>query len=64
MFGVFCMVTSPDTWLVEVVTGLMQLGSCGWLGSVVSRKQEDRRKAAEMEVRSLTGYGAEKATHH
>ncbi|MDT0180189.1 sodium/solute symporter [Microbacterium sp. ARD31] len=36
----------------------------GWLGSVVSRGQEDRRKAAEMEVRSLTGFGAEKATHH
>ncbi|MET0736612.1 MAG: sodium/solute symporter [Microbacterium sp.] len=36
----------------------------GWLGSVVSRTSEDPRKAAEMEVRSLTGFGAEKATHH
>ncbi|WP_394279354.1 cation acetate symporter [Microbacterium sp.] len=36
----------------------------GWLGSVTSRKAEDPRKAAEMEVRSLTGYGAEKATEH
>src|SRR5512139_4179517 len=35
MFGVLCIVTSPDTWLVEVVTGLMQLGSCGRVGSVV-----------------------------
>lgn len=36
----------------------------GWLGSITSRGGEDREKAAEMEVRSLTGYGAEKATHH
>jgi cation/acetate symporter len=36
----------------------------GWLGSVTSRTQEDPRLAAEMEVRSLTGFGAEKAMHH
>lgn len=36
----------------------------GWLGSVTSTRAEDRRKAAEMEVRSLTGFGAEKAIHH
>lgn len=36
----------------------------GWLGSITSRTQEDPRKAAEMEVRSLTGFGAEKATEH
>lgn len=36
----------------------------GWLGTVTSRRAEDPKKAAEMEVRSLTGYGAEKATHH
>ena len=36
----------------------------GWLGSVTSRKAEDAKKAAEMEVRSLTGYGAEKAVDH
>ena len=36
----------------------------GWLGSVTSRKAEDPKKAAEMEVRSLTGYGAEKAVDH
>ena len=36
----------------------------GWLGSVTSRKAEDATKAAEMEVRSLTGYGAEKAVDH
>ena len=36
----------------------------GWLGSVTSRRAEDPVKAAEMEVRSLTGYGAEKAVDH
>ena len=36
----------------------------GWLGSVTSTRKEDPRKAAEMEVRSLTGYGAEKAVDH
>ncbi len=37
----------------------------GWLGSVTSKKgSEDKRKAAEMDVRSLTGFGAEKATNH
>jgi len=36
----------------------------GWLGSVLDRGTEDRRLAAEMEVRSLTGYGAEKAVEH
>jgi len=36
----------------------------GWLGSVTSRTPEDPRKAAEMDVRSLTGYGAEKASSH
>ncbi|MBF9336377.1 sodium/solute symporter [Microbacterium lacticum] len=36
----------------------------GWLGSVTSTRKEDPRKAAEMDVRSLTGYGAEKAVEH
>jgi cation/acetate symporter len=36
----------------------------GWLGSVLSTKKEDRAKAEEMDVRSLTGIGAEKATPH
>lgn len=36
----------------------------GWLGSVTSRRAEDAKKAAEMDVRSLTGYGAEKAVDH
>ncbi|MDP9393345.1 MAG: cation acetate symporter [Actinomycetota bacterium] len=36
----------------------------GWLGTVTSRTAEDPHKAAEMEVRSLTGVGAEKASAH
>jgi len=36
----------------------------GWIGSLTSRKDEDPVKAAEMEVRSLTGHGAEKAVTH
>ncbi|MHA7239212.1 solute symporter family protein [Arthrobacter sp. TMS1-12-1] len=36
----------------------------GWLGTTLSRTPEDPMKQAEMEVRSLTGVGAEKATDH
>jgi cation/acetate symporter len=36
----------------------------GWLGTITSRATESRELAAEMEVRSLTGFGAEKATEH
>ncbi|MDA4895807.1 cation acetate symporter [Streptomyces sp. MS2A] len=36
----------------------------GWLGSLWDNRGEDRRLAAEMEVRSLTGFGAEKAVDH
>ena len=36
----------------------------GWLGTVTSREQSDELKYAEMEVRSLTGHGAEKAVAH
>ncbi|KZE41828.1 solute symporter family protein [Microbacterium sp. T32] len=36
----------------------------GWLGSITSKQTEDPRKAAEMDVRSLTGFGAEKASNH
>ncbi|MBF0671610.1 MAG: cation acetate symporter [Salinibacterium sp.] len=36
----------------------------GWLGTVTSSRREDPAVAAEMEVRSLTGHGAEKATSH
>lgn len=36
----------------------------GWLGTITSSAQESRQLAAEMEVRSLTGFGAEKAVDH
>lgn len=36
----------------------------GWLGTVLDKKREDTTKQAEMEVRSLTGIGAEKAVDH
>ncbi|WP_341954114.1 cation acetate symporter [Salinibacterium sp. TMP30] len=36
----------------------------GWLGTVTSQRQEDPELAAEMDVRSLTGHGAETATEH
>ncbi|SDK68083.1 cation/acetate symporter [Arthrobacter sp. ov407] len=36
----------------------------GWLGTVLDKRKEDVTKQAEMEVRSLTGVGAEKATNH
>lgn len=36
----------------------------GWLGTVTSREVGTAAKYAEMEVRSLTGAGAEKAVHH
>jgi cation/acetate symporter len=36
---------------------------CGWLGTVLS-KEENAKKFAEIEVRSLTGAHAEKAVYH
>ncbi len=36
----------------------------GWLGTVTDKKRENVQKQAEMEVRSLTGVGAEKAVEH
>ncbi|MDN5932125.1 MAG: cation acetate symporter, partial [Pseudonocardia sp.] len=36
----------------------------GYLGTVLSKETVDANKVAEMEVRSLTGVGAEKAAIH
>ena len=36
----------------------------GYLGTVLSREPHNAAKYAEMEVRALTGAGAEKATEH
>ncbi|MEV8165588.1 cation acetate symporter [Rothia kristinae] len=46
--------------LVSIPAGFL----LGWLGSVTSRTREDPVKQAEMEVRSLTGIGAEGAVEH
>jgi cation/acetate symporter len=36
----------------------------GWLGTITSKERSDPQRFAEMEVRSLTGHGAEKAVVH
>ncbi|MDV7090502.1 cation acetate symporter [Rhodococcus sp. IEGM 248] len=36
----------------------------GWIGSILDRTREDPAKAAEMDVRALTGIGAERAVEH
>ncbi|GAA1361413.1 solute symporter family protein [Brevibacterium luteolum] len=36
----------------------------GFIGSLTGKRGEDPKLAAEMEVRSMTGYGAEKAVEH
>ncbi len=36
----------------------------GWLGSILSKEKPDLDKNAELEVRALTGIGAEKAVQH
>jgi cation/acetate symporter len=36
----------------------------GWLGTKLSKEEPDELKNAELEVRSLTGIGAEKAVAH
>ena len=36
----------------------------GWLGTTLDKNREDTAKQAELEVRSLTGVGAEKAVDH
>jgi len=49
--------TNPG--LVSIPLGFL----LGWLGTVTSSRREDPTVAAEMDVRSLTGYGAEGATN-
>lgn len=36
----------------------------GWLGSETDKRVESKERAAEMEVRELTGYGAEPPVSH
>lgn len=47
-----------DSEAVEV-----RFASAGWLGTVLSKEVPDVAKTAEMEVRSMTGAGAERPSH-
>jgi cation/acetate symporter len=58
--------TSDFHWFPLTNPGLVSIPVSfilGWIGSVVSKERNDA-KYAEMEVRALTGVGAEKATQH
>ncbi|MTE23400.1 cation acetate symporter [Microbacterium sp. ZXX196] len=50
--------TNPG--IVSIPVGFL----LGFVGSFIGRGSEDPKVAAEMEVRSLTGHGAEKAVEH
>jgi len=56
-FSVFPL-TNPG--IVSIPVGFL----LGWIGTVTTRTLESPALAAEMEVRSLTGHGAEKAVEH
>ena len=63
------MITDPTVdfhWFPLDNPGLVSIPAAfflGWLGTVTS-KEHNRKKQAEMEVRALTGAGAEKASVH
>ncbi|MCM6774291.1 cation acetate symporter [Nocardia sp. CDC159] len=61
------MIKSMDfQWFPLANPGLVSIPASfllGWLGTVLS-KEHDEAKYVEMQVRSLTGAGAEKAVHH
>jgi len=67
---VVSMITDPNidfSWFPLENPGLISVPLAfflGWLGSVTSKEVPDAAKYAEMEVRSLTGAGAEKAIAH
>jgi cation/acetate symporter len=64
------MITNPSIdfhWFPLDNPGLISIPLAfflGWLGTVTSREASSEAKYAEMEVRSLTGAGAEKASVH
>ncbi len=64
------MITDPSvdfSWFPLDNPGLVSIPLAfllGWLGTVTSKEASSREKYAEMEVRSLTGAGAEKAVVH
>jgi len=58
--------TADFAWFPLSNPGIVSIPAAfilGWLGTVLS-KEHDQKKYAEMEVRSLTGAGAEKAVAH
>ncbi len=58
--------TADFAWFPLSNPGIVSIPAAfilGWLGTVLS-KEHDEKKYAEMEVRSLTGAGAEKAVVH
>jgi len=63
MFGAgvnFAVFPLSNPGIISIPVGFL----LGWLGSVTSTVKESPTLAAEMSVRSLTGFGAEKAVEH
>jgi cation/acetate symporter len=64
------MITDPDvdfSWFPLDNAGIVSIPLSfllGWLGTITSKERSDPQRFAEMEVRSLTGHGAEKAVVH
>jgi cation/acetate symporter len=64
------MITDPSVdfhWFPLDNPGLVSIPLAfllGWIGTMTSKERSSREKYAEMEVRSLTGAGAEKAVAH
>jgi cation/acetate symporter len=64
------MITDPDvdfSWFPLDNPGIVSIPLSfllGWLGTITSKERSDPQRFAEMEVRSLTGHGAEKAVGH
>ena len=64
------MITNPEidfSWFPLDNPGIISIPLSfflGWLGTVTSKEPANELKFAEMEVRSLTGYGSEKAVAH
>ncbi len=59
--------TADFAWFPLRNPGLVSIPAAfllGWLGTVMSKEKPNTDKYAELEVRSLTGIGAEKAIYH
>ena len=63
MFGAnidFAIFPLSNPGIVSIPLGFL----LGWIGSLTDKGVESKKLAAEMEVRSLTGHGAEKEVEH